>query len=478
MHTSVQQPDYLSIIQHGLQPAASRARRVLIVGAGMAGLVAAYELLRAGHEPLIFEGRQRVGGRIHTLREPFAPGLYAEAGAMRIPRVHHLTMAYVEKFGLSFSPFTMNNPQGFYYLHGQKHRAAEVEANPDVLGFEVVEMERGKTANQLWEEALRPITQLLEEQGPSAWDELVARYDGHSTREFLEEHGWSEGAIEMFGLLANQEALMNSSFLELLREEVGLCYVDLVQLDGGMDSLPRAFLPALQTRIRFGARLAALDQDSESVTVHYATPLGRARAVGDYAIVTIPLPALRHVEVVKPFSRAKQRAIRQLHYDAAAKVFIQTARRFWEEDDGIFGGATVTDLAIRNIFYPEHGRETGRGVLLASYTWSEDAHRWGSLGPSERLIQAAEGVAEIHPQVRDTLEGGASKMWHQDDLAGGAYALFEPGQQRLLHDAIVAPEGRIHFAGEHASLAHAWIQGAIESGLRAADEVHRAGAET
>jgi monoamine oxidase len=470
---SLQQPDYFNIIQHGLQPRAARPRRVLVVGAGMAGLVAAYELLRAGHEPLILEGRQRVGGRVHTLREPFTPGLYAEAGAMRIPRVHHLTMAYVEKFGLSHSPFAMNNPQGLYYLHGQKYRAAEVEASPDILGFEVAEHERGKTTNQLWEAALRPITKFLDDQGPAGWDALVARYDGHSTREFLEEQGWSEGAIEMFGLLANQEALMNTSFLELLREEVGNCYVDLVQLDGGMDRLPTAFLPALQTHIRFGARLVALDQDPDSVTVHYATPLGRARAVGDYAIVTIPMPALRHVEVLKPFSRPKQRAIRQLHYDAAAKIFIQCARRFWEEDDGIFGGATVTDLAIRNIYYPEHGRETGRGVLLASYTWSEDAHRWGSLDPAERLIQAAEGAAEIHPQLRDVFEGGASKMWHQDDLAGGAYAMFEPGQQRLLHDAIVAPEGRIHFAGEHASLAHAWIQGAIESGLRAAAEIHR-----
>jgi monoamine oxidase len=166
------------------------------------------------------------------------------------------------------------------------------------------------------------------------------------------------------------------------------------------------------------------------------------------------------------------RAIRQLHYDASAKIFLQCRRRFWEEDDGIVGGGTVTDLAVRNIYYPEHGRETGRGVLLASYTWSEDAQRWGSLSPSERIEQAVEDVAKIHPAIETEFEAGASKMWHDDEYAGGAFALFDPGQQTLLHESVQAAEDRLHFAGEHTSLAHAWIQGAIESGLRAAVEVH------
>ena len=183
---------------------------------------------------------------------------------------------------------------------------------------------------------------------------------------------------------------------------------------------------------------------------------------------------MRHIEIIKPFSHAKQRAIRQLHYDASAKIFFQCRRRFWEEDEGIFGGGSITDLAVRNIFYPEHGRATGRGVLLASYTWSEDAQRWGSLSVEERLTQALENVAQVHPQVLDEFEGGVSKMWHDDEFAGGAFALFDPGQQTLLHQHIVAPEGRIHFAGEHASLAHAWIQGAIESGIRAASEINAA----
>jgi monoamine oxidase len=324
----------------------------------------------------------------------------------------------------------------------------------------------------LWEAALRPFADRLQALGDDVWPEIIAQYDGYSTREFLEEQGWSEAAIELFGLLMNQESLMNASFLELLREEVGHCYVDMVQIAGGMDQLPLGFLPALKDRIRFGARLVAVDQEDSGVTLHYETAAGRAQIRGDHAIIAIPFPVLRHVEMMKPLSQNKRRAIRQLRYDASAKIFFQCRRRFWEEDEGITGGGTVTDLPIRNIYYPEHGRETGRGVLLASYTWSEDAQRWGSLSDEARIGQALENVATIHPQIRDEFEVGASKMWHDDPYAGGAFALFEPSQQTLLYEHIIAAEGRIHFAGEHASLQHAWIQGAIESGLRAAAEIH------
>jgi monoamine oxidase len=175
----------------------------------------------------------------------------------------------------------------------------------------------------------------------------------------------------------------------------------------------------------------------------------------------------------KPFSRAKQRAIRQLHYDASAKI-LSSAGAVSGGRRGIFGGGTLTDLPIRNLYYPDHGRETGRGIILASYTWSEDAQRWGSLRPEERIVQALDDVAEIHPQVVKEFEVGTSWMWHDDEFAGGAFALFDPGQQTLLYEEIVRPEGRIYFAGEHASLYHAWIQGALESGLRTAIAVHQA----
>jgi monoamine oxidase len=383
-------------------------------------------------------------------------------------------MAYVEQFGLETAPFTMDNPRALALFDGRLFRLGEIEANPDALPFDLAPEERGIGPAELYARALRPLLEQLATGGGEAWATVLTKYDGFSVREYFEAMGWSEGAIERFGLLFNQEAMMNSSFIELLREEAGQFYTDLVRIEGGTDRLPAALAAGLRDRIRYGARVTAIDQSPEGVSVHCQGAGGAFTVEGDYAIVTLPLPVLRHVEALKPFSRPKQRAIRQLHYDAAAKVFLQFRRRFWEEDDGIAGGGSVTDLAIRNVYYPEHGRETGRGVLLASYTWGDDAQRWGSLPPGERLVQALENVARLHPQAPGLYECGASKMWHDDEFAGGAYALFDPGQQTLLHQHIVAPEGRLHFAGEHASLYHAWIQGAIQSGLRAAAEVHEA----
>ncbi len=466
----------LNVIRDGIArqfKMTGQPKRVIIVGAGVAGLVAGYELKRAGHTPVILEAQQRVGGRLYTLRDPFTDGLYAEVGGMRIPRAHKLTTAYIDKFGLPTNDFTMDNPNAYYYIGGRKMRIADANADPSLLGFAVSPQEAKQTAGQLWMKTIQPLLDLIQKQGDDAWAEITKKYDQYSTREYLELNGWSEGAIEMYGLLANQEAVMNSSFLELFREDAGNYYTDMIEIQGGTDRLPHAFLPDLKGDIRFGAKMIAMDQSPTDVTIHYETAAGRFKETGDFAIITAPFPVLRHVEVLKPFSRAKQRAIRQLHYDASAKILFQCRRRFWEDDDGIFGGGTITDLPIRNLYYPDHGRETGRGVILASYTWSEDAQRWGSLSPEDRIKQSLENVAQIHPQVLKEFEVGTSWMWHDDEFAGGAFALFDPGQQTLLHEEIVKPEGRIYFAGEHASLYHAWIQGAIESGLQTAIAIHQ-----
>src|SRR3954453_18643419 len=387
----------------------------------MAGLVADHELRELGHDPLILEAQNRPGGRVHTLR-CFTDDLYAEAGAMRIPRSHHLTLEWCAHFGLTLRPFVMDNPHGLVYVGGQRMVAG--------------------------------------------WDEIALRYDEMSLRDFLLHKGWSEAAIEMYGILAFLESDMANAVVEVLREDLGGAYVDMQEIVGGSDLLPRAFAADLADRIRYGAEVTALEQDGDGVTVHYKSEAGRWSERADHVLCTIPFSVLRTVEA--QFSHEKQKAIRQLNYSASTKILFQCRERVWETDDGITGGATCTDLAIRRMNYPTPNPGTPRGVLLASYTWGQDAARWGAMDEESRLEQALEGVAKIHPRIREVYECGASWDWYGDRWAGGAFALFDPGQQGELYAAITQPEGRIHFAGEHCSLHHAWIQGALESGLREA----------
>ena len=129
----------------------------------------------------------------------------------------------------------------------------------------------------------------------------------------------------------------------------------------------------------------------------------------------------------------------------------------------------MTDLPIRRMNYPTPDPSTERGVLLASYTWGQDALQWGAMDEETRLEEALDDVTLIHPRIRAVYEVGASHAWYGDRWARGAFAMFAPEQQTQLQGDIVKPE-----AGEHCSLYHAWIQGALESGIRAARDIHTA----
>ena len=470
-------PDVMAVPSEGLDRRPQVPKRVVIVGGGLAGLVAGFELMRQGHEPVILEAQNRVGGRIYTLRD-FAPGLYAEAGGMRIPRVHDLTIEYCRLFGLELRPFVMGNPNALVYLGGVRMTAEEADREPHRLPYELAEHERGRSITQLWEEAVADLREILEREGEAGWDRIAAQYDRYSLQEFLEARGFSEAAIELYAVMNFVEAELNSAFIEQAREDLGHFYEDMWEIVGGMDRLPNAFYEALQDHVRFGAEVKAIDQDETSVTVHYKTETGRYSVKGDYAVCAIPFSVLRNVEAVKPFSREKQKAIRQLNYSASTKILFQVRRRFWEEDEGIYGGSTVTDLPVRRIVYPSFSDPTNRrGMLLASYTWGQDAARWGAMDDETRLEEALEDVAQVHPQIREEYEVGTSHAWYEDRWARGAFALFSPEQQTQLQEAIVKPEGRVYFAGEHCSLYHAWIQGALESGIRVATQIHEAPAE-
>ena len=463
-------PELVEIVEQGLPKNDFSPKNVIILGAGISGLVAARELIAAGHNVTIIEASQRVGGRIKTLREPFSPGQYSEAGAMRVPNSHQLVKAYANHFSLEMRPFRSFNPKAWFCSHSHRVRLGDIVSGQVPHDFPLAESERKSSLQDLWKNLIAPYRQLVSDN-PESWAGIREELQSISLREFMQDAGWSEAAIELYGLVAGFETLLSASAAEFLGEVLQDLRANTMTIEGGMDRLPNAFLPELEGCINFGTRVHALDQDENGVKIHVENIGGRSIIEGDLAICTLPFSILRHIEILCEFSWGKRKAIRNLHYEDAARVFFETTERFWEADE-IHGGASVTDLAIRNIYYPERKPHGQRSVLMASYCHGQDAMRWGALSPEERLIQARENVAVIHPDCEKYLASGHSLVWSQDPFSAGAYAFFQPHQERELHAAIISPEGRFYFAGEHASIQHRWIEGAMESALRAALAVH------
>src|SRR6187200_2517195 len=235
-------------------------------------------------------------------------------------------------------PFVMGNPNTLVFIDGKRMTIAEADANPSELPFYLAAREKGKTLTQLWNEATAEFRQRYDDGGQGSLDTLLAEYDQYSIREFLTMRGFSEGALELYGVMSFRESNMNAAVVEQLREIVGRSFEDMQEIVGGFDLLPRAFYENLKPYVRFGAAVTAIEQSPEEVTVHYRGPAGRTSVKGDYAICAIPFSVLRDIEILNtPFSREKQKAIRELNYNASAKIVFQTRHRFWEWEDDIVG---------------------------------------------------------------------------------------------------------------------------------------------
>ncbi|QHZ47037.1 flavin monoamine oxidase family protein [Bacillus sp. NSP9.1] len=476
MNSQLKSEDMMTIIKHGLKTS-QHPKHILIVGAGLSGLVAASLLKDAGHKVTILEANDRVGGRVFTLRSPFSNGLFFNTGPMRIPDTHSLTLEYIKKFNLPINVFINRTDQDIIYANGITTRLHLFEKNPQILCYPVAPHEQGKTAEELMLNVLQPILNFIEQNPERNWRIVEQKYRFHSLGSFLSAY-YSAGAIDMIGVLLDMEAYMGISLIEVLRESIFFTSpARFYEITGGMDRLPHAFLPQLKDHILFQQKMVEISQKQNSVTIHciHQQSAEHVALTGDLAIVTIPFSAMRFVKVepFHSFSYYKRRAIRELNYIAATKIGIEFKSRFWEKV-GQLGGKSITDLPIRFSYYPSYGiGSAGPALMLASYTWADEALTWDSQPEGERIRYTLRNLAEIYGNiVYSEFVSGASFSWSQNPYSVGGFTAFEPGQEIELYPYIPTPEGRVHFAGEHTSLTHGWMQGAIESGVRVAYEVN------
>ncbi|MBV8316046.1 MAG: FAD-dependent oxidoreductase [Planctomycetaceae bacterium] len=453
-------------------PLRVRPGRIVVVGAGLAGLAAALELVESGHDVTVLEARMRPGGRVLTARDPFADGFSAELGAARIPETHDLVIAYAARFGLSLVPFWPEPRDEVHLVRGRRVRvAAGAPWDFTAHGLDVTEREQRLGPAGLHGEVFGPLLARAGDARAAAWPpECLRALDAQSMYAYARSRGTSPDATLLFGLGFAEPEVPATALLALLREEALTPFgAGMRKIAGGMDALPKAMAAALPGRIRYGAPVVRIEQDEAGVRLHVAGD-GAAEVVpADRVVVAVPFPALRAVAFAPALSAGKRRAIRELSYYPLTRVALQVRSRAFL--DG-FSGFAKTDLPSE-IWHTTWDRPGERGIVSV-YIKGRASSRLAEMSDGERVAFAARHADAVFPGLAREVEGGVAKCWSEDPWAGGAVALCTPGQMTGLVPHAATAEDRLHFAGEHTSPWQGWMQGALESGRRAAREVDTA----
>lgn len=469
-------------------------KTVAIVGAGMAGLVSAWILNNIGFKIVLYEASSRVGGRVKTFREGFTSGLHAEAGAMRIPESHKLTRKLCSHFNLKLIDFPAQNNNTWVFINGVRIRRSEYKAHTFDFGTPYT---KGRTADNAFKLTTDCLKEIYNENKSKldhislgeylrAFTKTKTRSINPVTEKPIEYNVITKADIDLIGLEFGA-ADLHASLLEAYRDHIVADDKNKHQIEGGMDLLPQKIAETIIDDVCYNARVTEIKKgQSRNFKIYYEHTVIHRRdtSSADFVILAAPFSALTHVRLEDVLTdRARLYAIRNLHYENSTKIALEFKERFWEEE-GIHGGNSVTDLPIRWVYYPSdeerphniNNIKSSRGILLASYTWGDDSLRWGSLNHDDRIRFALRDIAKLHKipesKCEELLVGGMSHSWAEDEYTFGAFCLSYPHQEHELFDATWKPYDGVYFAGEHTSLKHAWIEGAVESGIRVACEIY------
>ena len=463
-------------------PAGSgRGRRVAILGAGIAGMAAAWELRKAGYECTILEATARAGGRNLTVRGGdvmeetdssqrvgFGPGehIYANMGPARIPHHHRAILGYCKEFGVALEMF-VNDNRAAYFHNSERFGGAPVagrRVHADMRGYTAELLAKavggGALDAELSADDKERVLAMLVEYGGLDPDRLYkgSSRAGYSGR--FVHAGFGEGAandpLDFGELLRSDFWQYKLHFEEFLDQNPTL-----LQPVGGMDAIARAFETRVSGLIRFGAAVEEIRRTQGGARIVFRGAASRAQEAlkADFVICAIPAPVLRNISA--DFSPEARAAIRSTAFVPAVKIAFETRNRFWEEENAIYGGISWTDRDITQIWYPACGYRAERGVIIGAYIWDDlpgQGARWGAMDPQERLRAAIAEGERIHPGYGAAIASGASRAWAKVPYQlGGWPKSYDPPA------ALRAADGPFHFAGDQVTALPGWQEGAVLS---------------
>ncbi|MDF2614869.1 MAG: amine oxidase [Clostridia bacterium] len=503
-------------------PGSLKNTTIGIIGGGLAGLSAAYELRKLGANITLFDAQgDRLGGRIYTEYFDEARQYFGEFGALRIPVSHETTWHYINLFHLNTESLAAPASNNIIYAHQIRLRRQPSGQNiTEQLypQYDLTEAEAEMSWPELTDYALDTLLNRLSPEMRTEILKILPEYSNEyagitkmSTRQVMEMLGLSQEAINLLSAVEPFTcALLNASHDEVMSGTYSLDFANVYRIRGGMVRLPIAFYQSLlnenppeynlspdllgKVSIRLGQSVTGISNPSniDRVTLRYNNSNGSENTESfDYVICTIPFSTLREVEVTPFFSNQKMQAIKELNYIDAQKTLFFCKERFWEKnaDYGrMNGGISFTDLPIQSIVYPpdhlrcespENCTYDTPGVLLASYNLGPDALRISNQNALRRFDLIKRNVEEVHDLpggYLDTLINSHKTVhWNDEQWARGAFAVNNPGQKVNFSYAMLQPEydNKVFFAGEHVSTKPGWMQGALYTGKAAANRVAR-----
>jgi monoamine oxidase len=460
-------------------------------------MVAALELRKAGYKVQVLEYQSRAGGRCWSVRNgdkytelggaeqkcEFDKDLYFNPGPWRIPYHHRAVLDYCKRLGVALEPFMQVNYNAYYHAKngfgGKPVRFRQLKA--DFQGG-IAELLAKATSQDSLDEPIAPGDKEVLLAALRNWGALDERYKYKPGPPTSLRRGYERDPGG--GLNAEPAVSEPLAFKEILQSRVWQRLGDGDQYDhqsaifqpvGGMDMIARAFTREVGDLIRYDTKVTTIRQDERRVTVTCLDNKNGGKpltATADWCLCTIPLTVLSQIDMNVGAPLAK--AINAVPYTSSIKVGLQFKRRFWEQDDHIYGGVSYTDLPNALISYPSTGYgSSGKGVLLGAYVFGVHAYEFTSLTPQERIAKALEYGSRIHPQYNAEFDTGFSVAWHRVPWTLGCAGSWTPDARKEHYKNLCAIDGRILLAGEHASYIPAWQEGAILSSLDAISRLHK-----
>jgi monoamine oxidase len=453
--------------------------RVLVLGAGISGLTVAYELGKLGYDCQVLEARDWVGGLCWTVRGgashteiggerqvcEFDDGLYLNGGAWRLPNADTGVLGYCSELGVPLEIFVDAADANYFY-----------EENPELGSLSSTRVRLREVKADLWGATSELLAKAMD-QGDI--DTALTSDDKERLVSFLVRAGYldtedrvyrppmSRGSQDRHDLGALLQTGFGARVRSLYAGTGGPAPV--FQPIGGMMEIPLAFQRALGDRITLDAEVRAIRQTADEVRVTVRdTRTGLEReATADYCVCCLPMAVLQRVEV--NLSSEMREAVNATGHSTAAKMGLQTRRRFWEQDDGIFGGHLWSrSLQLGEFSYPSNDYFSKKGVLLGFYG------NGGIAGLSDQPIAArVEHVltqsSKVHPQMRDEFEHAYAVWWEKIPYSLGAYGRT-PAQSLLTQ--LSTPDGRVYIGCAGASSRPAWLEGGIQAAWRTVELLH------